>query len=524
MRGNAVVEARNERLNALALGGLVFVSGAAVMIYEFIAVRILQSDFGSTVEVWAGEIAVCMAGLALGYFIGGWLADRWSSWIPVGLMIAAAGLTALLIKPLAKGTAELLFQTEYGVVWHPLIAALVSSFLPLFALGTILPQAIRLRVQSLDKVGAATGWIASISTVGSIAGVLLVSMYLLQVFGVMRVLAGVSVFLIAFGLAVAALAARGGRRVAVAAALTALLAGTACAKADILFERYTAYHHILVEDLADRRVLRFDNSMQTIMFHDDPTGRGFEYTEFFHVPMIFNPAAGRALFIGLGGGTGPKAFLRMYPEMRVQAVEIDPVVINVAEEYFGLPDDPRLDIVTLDGRVHVRRSKETYDIVILDAYASSRRGAYLPYHLVTKEFFELVDERLARPGYVVYNVVGVDGGYNTQIVRDVYVTMKDTFDVVYAFAAKSSLNTVFVAVKTDEKAGDEWPEGPVGSHPLTPDQMSKLAVKLRAEGHPLPEGLEMRVRQTVDIGKNAEQGRLLTDDFAPVDLMPMQQQ
>ena len=75
---------------------------------------------------------------------------------------------------------------------------------------------------------------------------------------------------------------------------------------------------------------------------DDPSGPGFDYVHYFHVPMILNPSAQKVLFIGLGGGTAPKQFLHAYPQVVAEAVDIDPLVFEVAQKYFFLEPGPRL--------------------------------------------------------------------------------------------------------------------------------------------------------------------------------------
>jgi len=142
----------------VALAFCAFVSGGAVMVYEFLAVRFLQVSFGSILDIWACEIAVCMAGLALGYSLGGYLADRFRSWNVLALVLIAAALAALPMETLAIGIGKWCLSKEYAAWWHPLAAAF-SSFLPLLALGTVMPQAVRLHVRRLEHVGAATGWI-----------------------------------------------------------------------------------------------------------------------------------------------------------------------------------------------------------------------------------------------------------------------------------------------------------------------------------------------------------------------------
>ena len=112
---------------ASALNIIVFVSGAAVMIYEFIAVRFLQRFFGSSLDVWAGEISVCLLGLAAGYSVGGWLADRFRSWIPLAIVLCIAGGSAIPMEPIVIKSADMLAQGEHMRWWEPLAASAAAT-------------------------------------------------------------------------------------------------------------------------------------------------------------------------------------------------------------------------------------------------------------------------------------------------------------------------------------------------------------------------------------------------------------
>lgn len=513
---------------SLALVFVVLNSGATVMMYEFIAVRFLQREFGSLLDIWAAEISVCMAGLALGYSIGGYLADRFNAWWPLGTVLIIGGLSALPMEPLAYHTAEWLFANEEAQPswWWPVMAAGACTFVPILALGTVMPQAIRLQVRSLDRVGSGAGWIASLSTVGSILGVMLFTFAFLPRTGVRATLMTVSVSITVLGIIIV-LASFLARKKGVAgmALLAILLFSAQASEAQVQFDRYSGYHHILVVDEGGTRMLRFDDTRQSQMLLKNPVEGGFEYTDFFHVPMIFNPQAEDIVFVGLGGGTGPKAFLHYYPHVQVDVVEIDPLVVDVAHEFFVLPEDSRLKVTVADGRVFLRRARKKYDVIVMDAYSTSRYGLSLPFHLTTVEFFKIARERMKDGGCLVYNTVEVDRHTKRDRVQDLLTTMGQVFEFTYAFKAKSSLNTVLVSVKMPQKpeggpAGSdpEWPQGPVTGHPLPQEELVNLARKL-AEQEKLPlSRIQARVTQISPAVEGPDRGMILTDDFAPTDV------
>src|SRR5678816_621315 len=104
----------------------------------------------------------------------------------------------------------------------------------------------------------------------------------------------------------------------------------------------------------------------------DPLQGHFEYTEYFHMPWLWNDQIQRVLMIGLGGGSTQRSFLHYHPGVQIDTAELDPVVVQVAHDYFKLPQSENLKIHEIDGRVFLRRSTNQYDLIVLDAYASSR--------------------------------------------------------------------------------------------------------------------------------------------------------
>ena len=494
------------------------------MTYEFLAVRYLQRYFGGTLDVWSSEIAVCMAGLALGYGLGGKLADRLGSWRLLGKVLVIGGATGCVMESLANWLGNW-FLDMPPASWQPLVAALGCSFLPLAALGTVPPQAVRLRVRRLEKVGAAVGWVSAISTSGSIFGVLMTGMVLMERYGMRSILWGLSLGLMISGILLA-----GGARVlerkgkGIALLAIALVGVTGTARADrVLFEKYTAFNHVLVVDQNADRILFFDGMAQTSMSLADPLKGGFEYTNFFHAAMVLNPAIHRTLFLGLGGATGPKEFLHDYPGVRtIDIVEVDPVIVDVARRFFHLPDNPRIHLHVADGRVFLRRSKERYDAIFQDTYCVGRYGAYIPYHLATLEFFRIVYDHLNNGGVLVFNAIGRYGKDLTALLESFYVTLSRVFDTVYVFEVASSYNTMFVAMRLDSPGTPPWPDGPWTHHPLDKDGFTRLIRKLDAMKQlpaslPVPTLLQ-RLRQFSRLNGTRPSGKPLTDDFAPVDI------
>ena len=137
----------------------------------------------------------------------------------------------------------------------------------------------------------------------------------------------------------------------------------------------------------------------------------------------------RVLFVGGGGFSGPKRFAEEYPNVTVDVVELDPVVIDVAREHFGVEESEQLNVYEGDGREFLERTNRTYDAIVLDAYRKDR----VPFHLATAEFMALSAEHLDEDGVLVANVISAADGPGSQFYRAEYATMETAFPHVYAF-------------------------------------------------------------------------------------------
>jgi len=237
------------------------------------------------------------------------------------------------------------------------------------------------------------------------------------------------------------------KRAACFCALLNCVAGQAA----IVFDRFSAYHHIQVLDERGVRTLSFNGSMETRMSLANPRQGHFEYTEYFQMPWLWNHDIKRVLMAGLGGGSTQRAYQHYYTNVVVDTVELDPVVVSVARTYFGVIETPRHRIHTDDARVFLRRTTNTYDVILMDAYATTRYGSSLPPHLTTREFFTAVRERLTTNGVIAYNVIGRIAGWRANIVGALYRTMNDVFPRVYLFPAKESQNVVLLATVSAER-------------------------------------------------------------------------
>ena len=188
----------------LATVALVFCGGFAVMVLEIVGVRYLAKDFGGSFYVWVSQIGVILVALALGYALGGALADRFRRVSFLAAPLAAAGVFTALIPNFTPPLVSAIVMRhpagqEIPLVWQKLDPAMGSAvvfFLPCLVLAVLSPFMIRVTARQLEHVGTISGMIYAASTVGSIAGVFVAGYILIDQDPVPAIFRGVGILTI----------------------------------------------------------------------------------------------------------------------------------------------------------------------------------------------------------------------------------------------------------------------------------------------------------------------------------------
>ena len=289
-----------------------------------------------------------------------------------------------------------------------------------------------------------------------------------------------------------------------AAALVALLPVGFSRAATVAYEVTSPYHHIRVIDNSGLRTLFFDDAPESQMSLQEPLKGHFEYTEYFHLAWLWNARITNVLMIGLGGGSTQRSFAQYHPGVAIETFEIDPVVLQIARDYFHFQESNLQKVRIEDGRIALRRSAARWDLIILDAYIRERYDSSIPQHLATKEFFQLVRDHLNTNGAVAYNIIGTMNGWHAAIVGALFRTLKTVFPQVYVFQARESMNLVLLATRS-------------------PTRIDLATLRLRADFLVRTRGLAVpQFRERVESFQYQEpaaafRSPILTDDYAPVE-------
>jgi spermidine synthase len=499
---------------ALVIYLIAFVTGAIVMSFEMLGSRYLNPYFGSGIYTWASLISTVLMALTAGYFAGGCLADRAPSLAVLALTVIVASLYLLTLPSFAHAILQLVLARVDDIRAGSLIASLVLMFFPVTFLGMYSPFAIRLLLRSPRSSGRISGAVYGVSTAGSIVGTLGTTFVLIPAYGARAITLTLGATGLLSGLALLVLFRLRRRRWAALVLLAlAVLASPASHATSLIDDGIraamlqrpngriahieTEYNDVFITKRRNQVIMSFQiegwDYTESVANLADPDDLPLRYAQVMSVAVIYPQTARRILMLGLGGGTISTYLGRFMPEAAITTVEIDPGVIAAAKTYFGLRETGRMRYLAGDGRVFLNRSSEVFDLILLDAY----RGGYVPFHLMTREFYALVKQRLAPGGAAAFNVH--DG---TKLYASTVRTLGTVFPGLDLYP--TGLGEV-IAVATAEPA----PKKETLAH--------KAAALQERHGFrfALPQLLQRRMN-TPELA--AAKGDLITDDFAPADV------
>jgi spermidine synthase/MFS family permease len=419
----------------LILYTTVFTTGAAVLIMEVAAVRLLSPYYGSSLYVLSSVLTTVLFALSLGYYFGGRLSDRFPSYLPLYTIITLGGLsllglvlTALYVLPASAGM--------FPLVFGPLIFSIFFYFIPAFLLGIDSPYVIKLLSQEVSKdesgevVGATFFW----STAGSITGSIAAGFFLIPTFGLKETMMGTGIVVtllgVGGGLLIHFLMNRSSsgsngfnRQIGSFVCLSlGILVGlvyllqTHTLHANAVYERDGYYSNILVLDglffdKPTRFLKRDTNNSSAIFLESDDLV--YPYARFAPLYTHLIPDPEHFLMLGGGAYTIPRYLHLQDPDLTIDIVEIEPSLHQIAIDYFRFPQADTITNHVMDARVFLNATTTQYDYVFVDAFST---GHFIPPHLVTKEFFEELRARLKPDGIVMLNFIGSLSPLNTRTI------------------------------------------------------------------------------------------------------------
>jgi spermidine synthase len=436
----------NERPRASGLAGNLPLACAVAAVASFCTIqielaasRLLAPHVGVSLYTWTGIIGVVLAGIALGNYLGGRLADRWPHPAVVGGCLSLGGIACLAILPLLDVVTRLELTRSLGLVARIVTLSVALFLVPVLLLGTISPQLIRLVMPDLAHGGQVAGRIYAWSTAGAIAGTFAVGWVLISLLGVHWLVAGSGMILLAVGTLVALSSPRRAPAIgfgALGVAAVGLLVVSGKMASPCTME--TNYFCIRTYDIALHggvRVLVLDHFVHAYVKIDDPSQLVYEHEQ-VHADLTQAIAARtpapNVLLIGAGGYTYPRWVEAFVPGASMDVVEIDPGVTETAHRDLGLARDTRIRSYNVDGRQFVQElaPRRHYQLVVQHA----SNDLSVPYHLVTKEYNDAIHAILDDGG--VYLLTLTDHYREGRLLRAAVRTMQRTFPHVHLLAGQ----------------------------------------------------------------------------------------
>jgi tetratricopeptide (TPR) repeat protein/MFS family permease len=456
-------------------GVTVFVSSACIMVLELVAGRIIARHLGSSLYTWTSVIGVVLAGITIGNFLGGRIADRIPARKALSVLLGISSVTCVVVIILNNLVGEWLWLWKLSWPVHIFIHVSLVFILPSTLLGTISPVVAKMALDKGLPRGRTVGDIYACSAAGSIVGTFLTGFYLIAALGTITIIwivaavlllmailywyrllvlylwAVIFIVLMTMGTAPVEWAKHGGAAVGLRE------------KADpnILYEDESQYCYIAVQQLSkdpDVRKFTQDKLTHSKIIMNDVSNLQYLYTVIY-AGLTEGLAKGKPSVMAIGGGgyVFPRYVEKRWPGSHIDVVEIDPAVTEAAIQAFGLDRNTSINTIYMDARNYVdemlnkqRNGEEIprYNFIYEDAF----NDYSVPFQLVTKEFNDKIAKILTDDGVYMMNVIDVfDSGL---FLGAVINTLEETFPYVHVIVDYITVPSiretyVLVAAKSD---------------------------------------------------------------------------
>ncbi len=495
-----------------------FVVGGVIMALEMVGSRFLTPFFGNSVFTWASIISMVLLALAIGYFVGGNLADKKPEAYYIAFIVLLASFFILSIPIYFEGLFKFIYKQIPDLRLGGFLGALSILFLPLFLLGIYSPYSVKLGLKYSNLPGKVSGTIYAVSTIGSIVGTLGVTFWLIPNIGSNSItltlsfiafLSAISLMIFHFNQTNESTKRKLLASISIILYLLFFIAiiysseiktllGLKNTKSKYIIEEVESnYNYIIIKQKGEYVSMSFSRykskytESKINIFNDDELP--VSYTQIMPVGLVYTSSPKNLLMIGLGGGMISKYIHKYMPELKITGVELDDKVVEMAKKYFKLSENNNYKIIVDDGRIFLNNQDKKYDIIMIDAY----KGGYIPFHLCTKEFYTLSSKHLSEGGSVVLNLHS-----GSKLYPRIMTTLKSVFKNVDIYASKTKGNVAVVAYQSEK---------------ISQSNLEQSALALQSKYgfyYDLNELLQLKTSF-----KENNKLEILTDDFAPINYL-----
>ncbi len=442
---------------------IAFSTGLIGMTAELAGSRLVAPYFGTSIFVWTSIIGTVLASLSVGYYFGGKISENNPSkrkLINILLLATIFSCSILFIEEFLPLIVSVPFDFRAKIL---LVSILLFSPITI-SLGMITPYIVRLKINSLEKVGNTVGSLYSISTIGSIVGTFLGGFILISYLGTRMIFICISLFLFLLCIFISLI-----NREKIFTKLFFALLGAGA----VMFSSYFSYFDFNTSVLADvdtpynRWIVYEDKSkenghpvrllvngiggQQSGIDTVEPQNLLFEYLKKFDYAEVLNPSFKHTLLLGAGGYTYPTHFIATYPDKYMDVVEIDPGLKDLSKSFLSYKDDNHVFVFNEDARIFLNKNKKKYDVIYVDVFSSHNS---IPFHLTTVETVKKIKESLTESGIVIINIISSIEGKSSDFLKAEYKTYTSVFPKVVVSQVdpkkpKKDLQNVILIVSVD---------------------------------------------------------------------------
>lgn len=433
---------------------LAFIEGGAVMCVELCSAKILSPYFGTSIYVWASVLGITLTALMSGYYLGGYLSSKNQKkdiifWLMLvaGCFVTITPIISYFILPIT---------INLNLLMGTIISLMCFLFVPLMLFGAVSPLIINLLTHEAKESGKSSGNVYAVSTLGGIITTFTVGFYTLPQFGITYTLYGYGILVMTIA-AYLFIKTRTFKTTVSLIFLAAILSFNFQNKIEsneVIYQSEGIMGEIKVVDRTlfnykeniykNYRELMVNNISQTIMDKQNPENSYWNYVDVLTYNINSYASGENALLLGLGGGTLYKQLEKN--DIIVDVVEIDERIEKIAKKYFNINKD--VNVVIDDARHYINTTQKKYDIIIYDLYHSETP----PIHLMTKEAFNEIKNRLSKNGVLIINFYGFISGNKGKAARSIYKTLlAEKFNVKLLATEGTEQNRNLLFICSSEK-------------------------------------------------------------------------
>lgn len=435
-----------------------FLAGFSVMTVELIAGRLVAPIIGSSVFTWTSVIGITLLGLALGSFMGGQIADKMEGRKSLPLAFLVSSILVFSIPILAENT-NFITNSSSSILKLNLYLSVYLFLLPTLAIGLIQPIILKKFTDDFSRIGRKYGILSFAWSAGGILGVFLTGFFFISNIGSRETIWLMSIILFLVG-GIFAIKDKKIISLFIIAIIVMLMlfyiTHQKMLTPRMIFQKETNYYNAKVVDVylpsyGNSRILALDFDFHSIQSEKEIQ----DYIEMYPVFYNFKKDIKNILVIGAGAYIMPKYFEDYYKDADVSVIEVDPEMIDIGNNFFGLK---KYNIKTIvgDAKIVVNKNKEKYDVVFGDAYNSF---ISVPWYLLTEEWNNEVKEKLSENGIYAINFIGSISGVKSEFTKSVLNTFKISFPNFYIFtfgeSPEDTQNVVLVGIKGDLPISEE---------------------------------------------------------------------